>query len=201
MSLPPQYFEEFYASGGDDPWGFTTRWYEQRKRAITLASLPRPRFRRGLEVGCSIGVLTAQLATRCDELLAVDVAAAAVAQAGERTARLPGVRVEQCSVPQDWPSDEVDLLVLSEVGYYLDLPDLGLLADRAARSLTADGVLVACHWRHQVADYPIRGDDVHQVLRSDPRLALLAAHEEEDFLLDVLMPAPAVSVARATGLL
>ena len=200
-SLGGQFFDDFYREQGEDPWGFTDRWYEQRKRAVTLASLPRPRFRRALEVGCSIGVLTSDLAPRCDALLALDVAAAAVALARERTRALPSVRVEQMAVPAQWPQGTFDLVVLSEVGYYLGLDELTSLCDRAIGSLSTDGVLVACHWRHPVEEYPLRGDTVHAVLRSRTEVVSLARHEEEDFLLDVLVRPPAVSVAGQTGLL
>ena len=47
----------------------------------------RERYASAFEPGCSIGVLTAQLAPRCDRLLACDVAAAAV-----ESARPPGRR-------------------------------------------------------------------------------------------------------------
>jgi len=200
-SLDGQFFDDFYREQGEDPWGFTDRWYEQRKRAVTLASLPRPHFRRALEVGCSIGVLTSDLAPRCDALLALDVAGAAVALARERTRALPSVRVEQMAVPAQWPAGTFDLVVLSEVGYYLSLDELTSLCDRSLGSLSPDGVLVACHWRHPVEEYPLRGDTVHAVLRSRTGLVSLARHEEEDFLLDVLVRPPAVSVAGQTGLL
>ena len=62
-------------------------------------------------------------------------------------------------------------------------------------------MLVACHWRHPVEEYPLRGDTVHAVLRSRTEVVALARHEEEDFLLDVLVRPPAVSVAGQTGLL
>ena len=35
-----QFFDDFYREQGQDPWGFTDRWYEQRKRAVTLAACP-----------------------------------------------------------------------------------------------------------------------------------------------------------------
>jgi LmbE family N-acetylglucosaminyl deacetylase len=151
-SLPAAFFEEFYAEGGEDPWGFTDRWYEHRKRALTLAALPRERFARGFEPGCSIGVLTAELGERCDDLLALDVVPATVRRARERTAHLPGVRVERGSVPADWPEGVFDLVVLSEVGYYCGADDLRTLVDRAAGALAEDGVLLACHWRHPVQE-------------------------------------------------
>jgi SAM-dependent methyltransferase len=200
-SLGGAWFESFYAANGPDPWGFESRWYERRKRALTLAALPRERFASAFEPGCSIGVLTEQLAARCDRLLATDVAPQAVERARERTRDLPGVRVELRAVPHEWPEGRFDLVVLSEVGYYCEPADLEELARRAARALTPDGVLLACHWRHEAPECPMSGDAVHEVLRSQPRLATLSRLEEEDFLLDVLVPAPAVSVARSTGLL
>ncbi|KQX61774.1 bifunctional PIG-L family deacetylase/class I SAM-dependent methyltransferase [Angustibacter sp. Root456] len=199
-SLDATFFDDFYATNGDDPWGFTDRWYERRKRALTLAALPRERFRRAFEPGCSIGVLTAELASRCDQLLAVDPVAAAVDRAVERTAGLPNVHVRRGGVPADWPDGDFDLVVLSEVGYYCGPADLADLVDRAARSLTDDGVVVACHWRHPVAEYPLDGDAVHEALLAHPGLAPLAQHVEEDFRLDVLARPPVCSVAQQTGL-
>ena len=60
-SLPTAYFDRKYAFD-PDPWGFATSAYEADKYRATLAALPRARYRRALEVGCSIGVLTERLA-------------------------------------------------------------------------------------------------------------------------------------------
>ena len=86
MSLDGAYFDRLYAAS-DDPWGFSTRWYEHRKYALTLAALPAPHYDSALEIGCSVGVLTALLAGRCTALLALDPSVRALAQA--RT-RVPG---------------------------------------------------------------------------------------------------------------
>lgn len=193
MSLDAAYFDRLYGEH-EDPWGFRDRWYEERKRALTLAALPARRFTSALEVGCSLGVLTAQLAERCDALTSTDPSAAALA-----AARVPDhVRLVQGSVPGDWPTGPYDLVVLSEVAYYLDAPDLERLLDLVETDLVPEGVVVACHWRHPVADYPLSGDEVHAALARWP---LLSRVEEEDFLLDVLVPDGAVSVARQEGLL
>ena len=198
-SLSREYFDQFYASKSD-PWGFETRWYEQRKRAITMAALPREQFQNALEVGCSIGVLTEELAVRCDQLLATDIAQQPLKVAQSRLATHPHVKFQQVAVQEEWPAGSFDLIVLSEVGYYLSLDELTLLIRRAAQSLTAHGVLLACHWRHPVRDYPLTGDQVHERFREEPALARLLLHEEEDFLLEVFSPPPAQSVARETGL-
>ncbi len=184
-----------------DPWGVGEGWYERRKRALTLASLPRERFARGLEVGCSVGALAADLATRCDRLVGLDASASALAEARARVGGLGTVELAHLHVPRQWPQGRFDLVVLSEVGYFCERDQLAGLVERAVGSLTDDGVLLACHWRHPVTGWPLDGDEVHAVLGGHPGLEVLARHVEEDFALDVLVPPPATSVARRSGLL
>lgn len=198
-SLPQAYFDHFY-EGKTDPWGFETRWYEQRKRALTIASLPRPRFENALEIGCSIGVLTEELATRCSRLLATDIAEQPLRVAQQRLANQSHVQFRHIAAHEEWPPGAFDLIVVSELGYYLSAEALADLFARAAASLTSDGVLLACHWRHPVRDYPLSGDDVHAVLARESRLVRLVRHEEEDFVLELYSPPPAQSVARREGL-
>src|ERR1700739_2653337 len=81
--LPDDYFGQMYSRSAD-PWELGTRWYEQRKYAITLALLPRQHYRHAFEPGCSIGVLTALLTERCSQVTASDVAAAALESARRR---------------------------------------------------------------------------------------------------------------------
>ncbi|WP_407320364.1 bifunctional PIG-L family deacetylase/class I SAM-dependent methyltransferase [Isoptericola halotolerans] len=197
-SLGRDFFDRFY-TGRDDPWGFESRWYEERKRALLLAALPRQRFRAGLELGCSTGVLTADLAARCDRLVGVDVADAPLDAARRRLGE--AVELARLDTPDEWPAGAFDLVVLSEVLYYYGSDDLDRALDRVVGSLAPDGAVVACHWRHDVPEYPLSGDEVHARLRDRDELTVLARHEEEDFLLEVHVPGPATSVARATGLL
>jgi hypothetical protein len=58
MTLDAGYFSDRYAASAD-PWGLAERWYESRKYALSLALLPRERYRAAFEPGCSIGVLSA----------------------------------------------------------------------------------------------------------------------------------------------
>lgn len=204
MSLQPEYFDGVYADG-PDPWGFAHRWYEQRKRAVLLASLPRRRFLEAFEPGCGTGELTAQLARRCDRLLATDIADSPLATTSRRLAGTDHVSVERLAVPRQWPSGRrFDLVVVCEIGYYLDAEDLVGLLDATATSLTENGMLVTCHWRHPAPDYPLTGDAVvAQVAAAGQRHGWvhLVGHVEEDFALDVHGAPGAVSVARADGML
>ena len=199
MTLPPSYFADMYA-GAEDPWGFRSRWYEQRKRDVTLAALTRPRYRRAFEPGCSIGVLTAALADRCDEVVAADVDQRAVTTARGSLAPRGNVRVERLSLPHEWPDGMFDLVVISEMAYYLAPAELDQLLDCAVDSMAPGGTLIACHWRHPVPDYPATGDEVHHRLLARAELDQAVSHVEEDFRLDLLTLGPAPSPARREGL-
>ena len=192
------YFDELYARH-EDPWGYTSRWYEERKRALTLACLPERRYDSALEIGASIGVLAEALAERCDRLLAVDVSEAAVDRAARRLAPLPHVRVEHHDITRGVPDGPFDLIVLSEVGYYLGAPTLERVLRGVRDALSSSGELVTVHWRHPIAGLELDGDAVQATVG---RLGLhrIVRHEEEDVLLEVHTRDPR-SVARRTGLL
>lgn len=193
-----EHFDALFARDAD-PWRCRTSWYEERKRATLLAALPRRRFVRAYEPGCAAGELTAALAARCDEVVATDASAAAVARARGRVASLANVRVDEAATPRDWPAGGFDLVVVSELGYYLDDDELSLLIERAVAALADDGVLVACHWRHPAVDLLRSGDRVHARFVAECGLARAVHHQEDDFVLD-LWNRDASSVARREGL-
>lgn len=200
-ALPTEHFEDLHARKSD-PWGFEDRWYEERKRAVTMSSLPARDLGRVLEIGCSIGVLTQQLAARASSVVATDVSRSAVRRCEERL-RSAGlaerVRVTVSSAREELPPGPFDVVVLSEVGYYLSEDDLVSLVSRIPAVLTGDGTVLSCHWRHPVADYPLCGDTVQDVVDRHLGLARLVQHVEDDFALSV-HSADARSVARREGL-
>jgi LmbE family N-acetylglucosaminyl deacetylase len=189
-------FDAHYARKPEG-WDFDGSWYERRKRAVTTAALPRERYRSALELGCATGVLTAALTERADAVLGTDIAAAPLERARMRA---PRARFVQATLPTEWPDGRWDLVVMSEVGYYLSPADLDTTIDRVLDSLDDDGVLVACHWRHPDDDAVSDGDTVDARLSERwPRPALVR-HIEPDFVLSVLPGAAVTSVARAEGL-
>ncbi|KQP35900.1 methyltransferase [Pseudorhodoferax sp. Leaf274] len=182
-----------------DPYGLRTRWYEQRKRDILLAGLPRPRFGRCYEPGCGNGELTVQLAARCDAVLAADFSAQVLRTARERTAGLAHVRLAQHVLPDQWPVDEqFDLIVLSEMLYFLPLDAVRSVARHCAQGLAPDGVLVACDWRPPFAGRVSATGDVHAALQ-EIGLCTAVAHDEDDFSLRV-WARDARSVAQREGI-
>ncbi|WP_263263048.1 class I SAM-dependent methyltransferase [Pseudomonas sp. RIT-PI-S] len=184
MTDPESYFDNLY-SDDPDPWAYRRRWYEKRKRDLTLACLPRQRYSRGFEPGCSNGELSVELAKRCDQLLCTDLNAQAVDLARKRVAGLPGVEVLQRTLPEGWPPGEFDLIVLSELGYYLSPQAWQDVAQRAGKNLTAGGSLLACHWLHPIEGCQMDGPGVHRLLAQALELEPLIHHQEKDFILEL----------------
>lgn len=191
------YFDSIYQHL--DPFGYRTRWYEARKREILMATLPRARFARGWELGCSNGETTFCLAQRCEQLLATDMAADAVEQARRRVAGYDNVEVVQACHPRDCPRGSFDLIVVSEVGYYLQPDELKDLVEQAQDALTLDGLLVACHWRHPFEQACQDGVEVHRCIGQLLSLPLAYRYEDSDFLLEAWARRP-LSVAQQEGL-
>lgn len=184
-SLPPDYFEQVYAAKSD-PWDFANSAYERAKYADTLAHLPRTRYVRGFEVGCSIGVLTSQLGKRCDHLLSVDVAESALAQARRRCEGMAEVHIAKMQIPEQAPDGSFDLIVVSEVGYYWSPGDQARAMALLATLHEPGGHLVLVHWTPEVHDYPQTGDEVHDTWLARPEWRTVRDERRERYRLSVL---------------
>ena len=140
----------------------------------------------GLEVGCSIGVLTQSLGTRCDQLLSVDVSEKALALARQRSAETSHIQFMHMQIPKEMPNLCFDLVVISEVGYYWERRDLERAASKLAKVHLSGGHLVLVHLTEKVHDYPLTGDEVHEywIGRSEWRTIHHFRHER--YRLDVL---------------
>jgi SAM-dependent methyltransferase len=168
-----------------DPWDNATKWSDQRKYAVTMASLLRSRYRRAYEPGCAVGLLTRQLAPRCDELLAVDAVPEAVRQAAEAVRDFAHVTVEQAILPADLPAGFFDLIVIGDLLYYLSAGDLAALLKGLVDRLEPGGEMVAMHYRDR-SGATWDGAHVHDALAALPGLQSAVRHDDEWFVLDVL---------------
>ena len=183
-SWPPEVFDGLYARD-PDPWDFHTSRYEREKYAATLAALPPGRFASGFEVGCSIGVLTRMLAPRCDTLLAADVSEAALAAARDGCAGLEHVDIRRLHIPAEWPTRPFDLIVLSEVLYFLGPEDLAATARLAATSLAPEGVALLVNWTGPT-NCPCTGDEAAQTFMAASGLTPARQLREAQYRLDLL---------------
>jgi hypothetical protein len=188
-SIDPDYFKGLYANG-PDPWRFATSAYERDKYAATLAALPRPHYMSALDVGCSIGVFTHQLCARCDALIGIDVVPSVLDEARARCADCSNTTFKLAAVPGEWPEGKYDLIVISEVAYYLDRPDLARLVARVQNSLLPDGDVVLVHWLG-VTNYPLSGDEAAEGFIAGTRsfAPVLKQSRTAEYRLDVLRAA------------
>ncbi|APA67515.1 class I SAM-dependent methyltransferase [Janthinobacterium sp. 1_2014MBL_MicDiv] len=186
------YFDQLYRHDAD-PWLVRQRWYEERKRALLLASLPQQRYRHAYEPGCGNGELTVDLARRCERVLAADLSAEALQLAQrrlEQAGHAGNVSFARHRLPQDWPrilpgGDKFDLIVISEIAYYLSPEELARVVEHSVAGLAPGGSIVACHWRAPFAQRIQSTVRVHAAFQDAPGLHRLLRHEETDFLLGV----------------
>lgn len=185
-SLNLDYFKDIY-DRSEDPWNFETSAYEAAKYAATIASLPNKQEERVLEVGCSIGVLTRLLAQRCTHLLAIDVSQKALDIATRRCEHVRNVTFKKASFPKELPTDQFNLIMVSEVAYYLSAADWKAAIGALYERLVSGGHIVLVHWLPEVPDYPQTGDEVHdrfeQLMRD--KMKSVFSNRAENYRIDV----------------
>lgn len=179
------YFDALYEKH-PDPWDFRSSAYEQEKYAATLAALPRDTYRHALELGCSIGELTRQLASRAEHVTAVDTSAVALETARTTCAERNNISFVQAHVPHgDWERP-ADLVLLSEILYYLDAPTVRQVAARIMRCAPhADMVLV--HWTGET-NYPLAGDEAAECFLETVKPSHYRTLRAPQYRLDIVVP-------------
>lgn len=110
------------------------------------------------------------------------------------------VTLRQASLDQPWPSKRCDLVVLSEVCYYLDPAVLRAVMDREVPQLASGATVLAAHWRHPVADYPMTGDHANDIIGATAGLHLLGGYQDADVAIEVFETGAPTSVAVRTAL-
>jgi SAM-dependent methyltransferase len=169
-----------------DSWSDEDCPYEQAKYESTLDACGPGPFVSALELGGSIGVFTELLAPRCQKLTTIDVAKTSAAMARRRLADFPTVEVLRGAIPGDIPERDYDLVVASEILYYLTDDDFERTLALIRSRLISGGRLVAVHWAPAGHERPFTGGAVHARLRDDPWLRSIRGEQAPGYLLDVL---------------
>jgi 2-polyprenyl-3-methyl-5-hydroxy-6-metoxy-1,4-benzoquinol methylase len=185
-SRDSSHFARLYQSN-PDPWGFQTDPYELDKYRHTVEALGGHRFVSGLEVGCSIGVLTRMLAPECETLLAIDIVDQPLEAAAKRCSDQPWVRFQRMQVPDEWPDQRYDLIVLSEVLYFLSPSDIDRCVQRIGGSLLPGARVLLVNWLGQTDD-PCSGDQAAERFIPAAVGTLTVAHQDRQprYRLDLL---------------
>ena len=155
------HFASLYADDGD-PWHVRSSASEAEKRQATLAVLGDRRFENGLEIGCAEGHLTTHLAERCQHMLGIDLDPAIIRRAIERHGGNRRLAFRQGRLPEAFPKGRFDLLVFSEVLYYLREAELRRLAG-AVEAATQPGAHLLLVDYLGTTDTPLPGADAADV--------------------------------------
>lgn len=175
-------FDMMYESGDTDPWHLDDSVYERRRLALVLACLGRTRYNRVLEIGCATGQLCALLNDRADEVVGLDASERALDVARGRT---DAVRWVIGAAPRDIPDADFDLIVLSEIAYFLDGADLLATLRAARRRLRPHGEIVMANWLRPTVNIPLDGPTVHRQASAMLDLSLRARYEDADLAVQV----------------
>lgn len=165
--MRPGFFDHFFDEG--DPFGFDVHPEERLKFDRTLEVCGDGPLGRVLELGCAVGSFTEVLAPRATDVLALDVSQSAVDQVLRRLSGHDNVRAVAMSIPDEFPDETFDLVVASDVLYYLPVPVLQRCVDRIEASLAPGGAFVSVHYVPRMGSV-LNGDEAHDVVTAHTRL-------------------------------
>lgn len=157
----PEWWDKVFET--EDPFLFDSNPREALKFERTLEFCGPGPFDRALEIGCAEGAFTVRLAPRCRRLDAVDISSVAVRRAAARTSAFPGVSCRSGRLPKSFESETFDLIVASDVLYYLSFPDLVTSLSTLEQALAPGGTFVLVHYAPPMGAI-LDGNEVHDVL-------------------------------------
>jgi hypothetical protein len=180
-----EHLNDLYALA-EDPWHMRSGWLAERRRDLMVASLNHARYGNTFVPGCGSGEVIPTLARRTERILAADDNRQALAEARARTMHLSNVQIDYLQLPTEWPVEQrFDLIVLSEMGYLMDLAAWATLAEAVRGSLTADATVIACHRNHHSARRYLSTETLHGTLDSILGLTRQTRVVDADFAIDV----------------
>ena len=165
----PDLIDHFYDKGGD-PFGFDVNPDEQLKFRKTLEICGDGKLGRVLEIGCAVGSFTEMIASRATDVLAIDVSEAAIRQAKQRLHQQQNVRLETRTLPAEFPDGQFDLIIASDVLYYLTVEDLQTCMGMIEAALSSGGAMVAVHYIPRVGTL-LDGNELHDLMKAHSTLS------------------------------
>lgn len=116
----------FLYTDTSDPWGFEHSSYERAKFRATRDALSRSRYRAVFELGCGNGQLARHLVSVAENYVGMDAVEKALQAA---RAAVPQGEFVKGYFPCPLPARDFDLLILSEILYFLDHGGISHMAD------------------------------------------------------------------------
>ncbi len=131
MGVDVEHLRSLYADT-NDPWGFEHSHYEQAKFKATREALSQASYQSAFELGCGNGQLARHLSLIVARYTGMDAVDKALVAARET---VPSGQFLEGYYPCPLPDHDYDLLILSEILYFLDRDSI--------RQLATD---IATHW-------------------------------------------------------
>lgn len=188
----PWFFSEAHFEGlyrkKEDPWNYAQSPYEQEKYEKTLQAIPGD-VHSILEVGTSEGVFTERLLKAGKQVFGIDISQTALERAKKRLAPYGNqVTLQKLDIVRDNPEGTFDLILASEVLYYLGGRNVLLpLEEKFFRHLRDGGYLLLVHF------YP-SGKCIHDLFLTRGRFTKvfeeIVYHPERDYIITLLQKRP-----------
>ncbi|MEE4207823.1 MAG: SAM-dependent methyltransferase [Parvularcula sp.] len=154
-------FEARYRSEAD-PWEVFSKQDELAKCEAVIAAAKRGDTTDILELGSGIGGHSAALCAIAKRLDCIEATPTGVARTRERLAGCTNAKVYQKTLPTKLPRSLYSTIIISELLYYLSVPDMAEVASSVIAALPPDGQLIlAHHWAH-FEDAQQDGANIHQ---------------------------------------
>ncbi|KQR47444.1 hypothetical protein ASF87_00180 [Microbacterium sp. Leaf161] len=182
-----QFFDELYTQESD-PWQTYSSPYELEKIRRTLAVAPESQYRRALDIGSGAGAMIEPLREIASSVTAIDGSSVAVQHL--RTRFHDEVTIREVVLP---PAESLegpfDLIVMSEVGYYLSPADLTTTREAIVEALAVGGDLILAHCLNETHGLRLGGDEVHRFFGSDSRLtqSVIETHTVDDTTFEICL--------------
>jgi LmbE family N-acetylglucosaminyl deacetylase len=175
-------FDAMLPDGVTDPWRLDASEYEKRRLALTLACLGRPHYQSVLEIGCATGQLSVRLRERAERVIGMDASDVALRVARARTDAVDWLLG---AAPADIPVADFDLIVLSEIAYFLTGPELLATLRAVRRQLRPRGEILIANWSAATQNIPLDGPTVHDQAAAVLDLPLRARYQDADLVIQV----------------
>jgi SAM-dependent methyltransferase len=172
-------FERLFRASAD-PWDYRRSPFEAYKRRVLLRACGARCRGRGLELACANGETTLRLVDRCLRLTAVDASPTAIAAAVRRIGHEPSLTLAVRRLPEEMPRGPFDLIVVSELVYYMTPNALRRLIPMIERALAPGGRVVVLHHLRRFDDAAqlpaLAQAAVRRALAKSMRLAFAERH-------------------------
>lgn len=180
--------------GSSDPWACSdTKYrYQLLKYSKLIALLPKREYRKALDVGCGLGMMSRLLSPHIGQGLGIELSQVAVDNAVKLSHSFPNLRFKQGDITKlsETAEGKYELIVLADVLYYLSpLNDTSIKAIiQLVEDLLEPGgiVLIANHFFFDLDPQSAMVREIHASFRWAKRLTLLHEDRQPFYLASVL---------------